>query len=150
MSECARAGNPGNQKSNQSGGEMCGLLERPDPASALGPAPECVGEKLPEKASVAQVLVDQPPQPAGVGLLFLTQGAGKIAPLLAWQMLQMLDQDVSDGLPDHLPLLMVQHFSDRGVSLEKVRGVFGCDDPARRRPARRKVGADDRLDETVV
>ena len=92
VSECARAGNPGNQKSNKSGGEMCGLLERQDPVSALGPAPQHVGEKLPEKASVAQVLVDQSPQPAGVGLLFLTQGAGKIAPLFAWQMLQMLDR----------------------------------------------------------
>ena len=70
--------------------------------------------------------------------------------LVVVHMFQMFHQDMHDGLPDHLPLLVSQELARGGVRFIDMRCIFGENDPARVQLLAEEICANNRFDETVV
>src|SRR3954462_7656736 len=62
----------------------------------------------------------------------------------------MFDQDVNDGLADHLPLLIFEKLAEGRVRFVNMRGSRNRYDSARIQRRGKKIGANNGLDEAVV
>ena len=144
------AGDHGHGEAHERRRQMGQAFQPAHPPPALETEAQRVGKQSPEKTNPVKVFRHQPRDPIGTCLLFAPQGVGEIGSLRLRQRLQIFHQHMHNGLPDHLPLLVFQKLARGGVSFVNMRSIFGDHDAPGVEFVGKEIGADNRLDETVV